>query len=898
MFIKALSVEGIGRFANGARIEGFDRGVNVLAAGNEVGKSTLFRAIRTCLFARHDSKTADIRDLATDGSQLPATIELTFEHGGKTYVIKKSFLRSQSATLTQDGREIARFKQADEAVWDILGLRPGSGRTLDDGAFGLLWVGQGASFAPPAPGAAATSVLSTAIESEVGALVGGDRARHVLDDLNSELRRFLTASEQNAKSDGPLHAALESAQKWRLAEAAHRAKLTALEAQFEELRQHRGRLRELTDPIALDQLAQDIGGARKDLSEGRSAAQELRTYEAEETSARRGVETAAQRLSQYRELTARIDAGRENEKALADELLQLEAREQEARSALAHTLEQSSGQEASLQALSRREQQAAKLDSALVRSQRRTDVARQLEALEQGAQELREAEAQLALIRVKPKTVEDLDDLDRQIASLDAQLSAAAAQLAVEVKPQGAGQVRISGARAKSSYSGPVVAPIKVAITNVAEITITPAANPRYDKRHDLDEERSALLKAAGVATVAEAHALLSKRREHEAARKAVLAQLKAFKDTDDPETAISKLKGNLAETDAAIGAALADAGRDRLPSEEGLAREKLTLSQERNALDARRENLEQTREQQQDALEDAVKARSGAVSKLEIVRNAIAKDLALCPDADRATREAALVQGVTGAEAAYRTAVGTLEAMRATAPDPSEIERRQARCDRLEQAHTNRNDEIRHLEHDIGRLTGQIQNAGGDGVGEALSIAEEQRALAEREQDRVEEHVAALKLLRDTVAACLAEGRDHYYRPVRRHLRPYLNDLFPGSELELGEGFAITGIKRERSELFGRLSDGTQEQIAVLVRLAMGTMLAERGQVVPIILDDALVYCDDDRIQRMFDALSRAGKHQQIVVLTCRLRSFAPLGGHTLRVSAGIEPSALRLSA
>ena len=38
-----------------------------------------------------------------------------------------------------------------------------------------------------------------------------------------------------------------------------------------------------------------------------------------------------------------------------------------------------------------------------------------------------------------------------------------------------------------------------------------------------------------------------------------------------------------------------------------------------------------------------------------------------------------------------------------------------------------------------------------------------------------------------------------------------------------------------------------------------------------PIILDDALVYCDDGRINMMFDALSRAGKHQEIIVLTCR---------------------------
>ena len=36
-----------------------------------------------------------------------------------------------------------------------------------------------------------------------------------------------------------------------------------------------------------------------------------------------------------------------------------------------------------------------------------------------------------------------------------------------------------------------------------------------------------------------------------------------------------------------------------------------------------------------------------------------------------------------------------------------------------------------------------------------------------------------------------------------------------------------------------------------------MGTLLAERGGNVPIILDDALVYCDDDRINALFDALT-----------------------------------------
>jgi uncharacterized protein YhaN len=80
-------------------------------------------------------------------------------------------------------------------------------------------------------------------------------------------------------------------------------------------------------------------------------------------------------------------------------------------------------------------------------------------------------------------------------------------------------------------------------------------------------------------------------------------------------------------------------------------------------------------------------------------------------------------------------------------------------------------------------------------------------------------------------------------------------------------------------------LSDGTREQIAILVRLAMGAMLSSRSQNVPIVLDDALVFSDDDRIQRMFDALSRAGRQQQVIVLTCRTKAFEQLGGRSLRI-------------
>ena len=61
--------------------------------------------------------------------------------------------------------------------------------------------------------------------------------------------------------------------------------------------------------------------------------------------------------------------------------------------------------------------------------------------------------------------------------------------------------------------------------------------------------------------------------------------------------------------------------------------------------------------------------------------------------------------------------------------------------------------------------------------------------------------------------------------------------------------------------------------------------MLAKQGQSAPIILDDALVFTDDDRIERMFDALTRQAQDLQILVLSCRQRAFRELGGNILQI-------------
>lgn len=75
------------------------------------------------------------------------------------------------------------------------------------------------------------------------------------------------------------------------------------------------------------------------------------------------------------------------------------------------------------------------------------------------------------------------------------------------------------------------------------------------------------------------------------------------------------------------------------------------------------------------------------------------------------------------------------------------------------------------------------------------------------------------------------------------------------------------------------------REQLSVLTGLAFACLLARDGRPAPVILDDALVYSDDDRIERMFDGLHRQSRDQQIIVFSCRQRAFQRPGGNVLQM-------------
>ena len=208
------------------------------------------------------------------------------------------------------------------------------------------------------------------------------------------------------------------------------------------------------------------------------------------------------------------------------------------------------------------------------------------------------------------------------------------------------------------------------------------------------------------------------------------------------------------------------------------------------------------------------------------------------------------------------------------------------ARIKRLEGAATNHQRSVANLGIEVTRLTALIEANEGAGVEELLLTAEAERDRLASAITEFEKEAAVLQLLLETLEAAEGEAKTRYLAPVVSRVEPYLKMLLPGANIVLDEDLRIAAIQRAgQREDFDVLSGGTKEQLAVLRRLAFAELLLGQGRPATVILDDALAFSDDDRIESMFDVLMRAGDKVQIIVLTCRKRLFTQLGATPLEI-------------
>jgi AAA domain len=237
--------------------------------------------------------------------------------------------------------------------------------------------------------------------------------------------------------------------------------------------------------------------------------------------------------------------------------------------------------------------------------------------------------------------------------------------------------------------------------------------------------------------------------------------------------------------------------------------------------------------------------------------------------------------------EAAAHAARKTFDELKASALGDDGFRQLTAQYEKAKRENADAAQAVARLSMQVERLKSEQAGADEDGRAGQVTALKGECERHELEVKRIESEAKALLLLSRTLEASEARARDALFEPITRRLRPHLARVFGVSDVGFKDAFAIDGLTRGGlREEFSVLSDGTREQLSVLVRLAFAELLASRGVPVPLVLDDPLVYSDDERLSKVCGVLQSAAQQLQIIILTCRPTAFQTLSGHRVSVN------------
>jgi chromosome segregation ATPase len=895
MKLRSLAVNQFKKFTVPMRLDGIEDGLNVVVGPNEMGKSTLLDALRAALFEKYSSKAQPIVALQNDRNQAGPVVELAFELDDGVYRVTKRFVKKPYARLScPDGRTL-EGDAAEDVLRSLLGFdEPGKtgakAETL--GMWNVLWVQQGQSFGALDLPESARSNLHSALESEVGTVLGGRRGRALPQAIEKQLGELVTTS--NGRPRGAYKDLIEDTETLQ-------NELDGLRTRRQELAKTLDDLEEAQETLARLSVGDRDQADQTELAEARKRHGQLAELEAHIKAAASDLELKQRNLEQaekaqteraglketiaaeekaVEEAGQRLEAVRQQEKDARAQLDALRAGVREAEAAVTEADEVVSRQRRILDAVER-QARIRELEGRCTKAQ---------------AAEKRQREAQqgAAAILVTDEVMGAIRSAAKGRETIESRLGAAATRIVFDMAPDGLSGIQIDGqALSAEARSVQAVEPVTIAIPDRGRITIEPAIKDRDKLLGQQREAKTRLkdaLQAGGIKTVNDAEDQYTRREKFlqagELARQE--AELNA-PATDDYDAGAQALSDYIEGLRIILTREMADLGIEQLPEHaaaDAALRAALEQADEaRRAVDTARAALggpESILSQFQTEL-GTVKARyEDGKTRLEALSGQLAEAEEAFSDDELEARINTAQAELSGQEAA----VANLEAQRTDETIPQ----LEARIDRLDRAMQDRRNKRGNLKEKIAGLRSHVEALEGAGLDEAIQQKARELEFCEEERRRSAREVQVLSLLLSTLRAAEQDAKERYLSPVLNRVRPYLQLLFPGAEITIDENLHIVGVVREAGyeEAFHHLSMGTQEQIAVLIRLAFAEMLVEQGHPATVILDDALAFSDDRRMSRMFDILNMAARNVQVVIFTCREQLFEELGGRQLSLLPG----------
>ena len=896
MKLRKLSVNQFKRFTEPTLLGKLSDGLNLIVGPNELGKSTLLDALRAVLFERYSSRARPIIALQNDRSGAAPVVELVFEVGGVEYALTKRFVKSPYAQLQCPDGTLLEADAAENRLRSLLGFAESGNRGATSetlGMWGVLWVQQGQSFGRPDLPESALASLSAGLESEVGTVLGGRRGRELPQVIDQRRGELVTASRRQPR--GEYKDALEHVSELEQRLSEQRRQREEMSETLEQLEAAEARLRRLEEGSQDRNDQEELTRAQDDLAEVMRHDLQLQAAHSELQNRQGRLEQAQQVQCERASRRAEIKADQEQLGQETERLEALQQEERESLNALDELREAAAKAEATVETATQSEEHRRAVLDRINRSAELSDLLRRQGDIEAAQERLTVAQGEAEKIHVTDESLQRIREAAENADQANARLRVAATHINFDIHSDCLAGIEVDGA----ALSDPpetieAVEPVVVSIPERGRIQIEPAIADRDQLQRaerEAKEDLRAALGAVGAASLTDAQILRDQRRDLEVTAGAARQELERLAPSDGAPT----LQPRIDELHQALEALPSQGKAVQLPPREHAEA----------ALQSAQAELQKARDEERIARE-AVNMRAEAVSDLSVkvrtLENAGSSQTELIEKRQerlRSDSEAVSdrqLAEVSGAAARAVTEQQQIVSALEEGWSGSAKAQLEARISRLETAIEQRAISRTDVRIDIVRLSERVEVHDSAGIDEAIEHTRHELEQATRRRDRLNREVAILDLLSETLHAAESEARERYLAPVVDRVHPYLQMLFPDAEISMDEDLNITGMARRGGyeESFDHLSMGTQEQIAVLVRLAFAEMLVDQGAPAAVILDDALVFSDDRRMRLMFDILSHAAQRVQIVVFTCREQLFEGLGAHHLQLAAA-DPESLR---
>ncbi|WP_271881175.1 AAA family ATPase [Phaeobacter italicus] len=863
MRLTSIRLQNVRRFTDPVEINGIAPGLNLLSAPNEQGKSTIFDALHALFFKDAKSWDKDVRALAPHAGGDPE-IEVTLSHRDVDYRVAKHFTKSAGKGSVRVWQGGTLLHQADAAeAW----LRDLITPPKDDGPAAMLWVRQGLTdFSDAKETLGARRDLMSSLSGEIGAVTGGQQMESLRREIRAELDRLVT-KQGRARANGPLAEA-----ETRLAELTERR--DTLAAQVRELRDQLDQRQALRREEAELQDPDEQRARQQRLDEAEAALTTAERHREKCEQATRGLDLARVRLDQA---IGRIETLTERlaDHARAKDAVQTTSTAQERAATTAQTATQelqlaedaARAAQDRVTAAGKAVADALQAENARLSAGRRRELTAQLAEYDK-LQTAMAADRRLAAQGPDAQCLTRLEQQAQAVALARHARAASAATLSVRYHAGADPVLTLDGTVLSDGAEVALTDTATLDVPGLAALTVQPARTGDSDALPQAESALAEALHAAGFDTLDAARDAHLTRSEAASRLKEAEATQRALAP-DGREALVAKLDALPAAPADAEGT---EADRSALEAEQAEAQQALTQAQA---------TVTKARHSQASAQEAAQLARARAEAALaELERtaqvlgdNATARATLAELEADRPR----LTEDVHSAQA-------ELEGLLASAPD---LDQARAAAQRARSVQATAQARLQDIARDLAVLDSRIETHASHAVEEELAEVQDLLAVQEKAHAAVTFEVATLQRLDQALEAAQDGAQAQYLGPLMGELAPLLRRLWPEAELQVDADSVLPRqlARGATEESLTQLSGGTQEQLALLVRLAFARLLAQSGQGIPVILDDALVYTDDARIEALFDALTLQASDLQILVFSCRQKSFRNLGGTALAI-------------